>query len=179
MAVTSYCTQADCDDILSQFGVIVRTDDDDDGDEDTESAGGSGIAEVCIEQASTDMNRYLFQRYTAAVIAASTWARYCCAVLAVCLLCRRRGNPIPQSLADECEYYRAALEAIKKGSEPLMSDTAPAVARFQVAPMSSNLTVDGRYRRNKVRVIQSTSVNGTAADASIRDFVNDRSGYPS
>lgn len=177
MAVTSYCTQYDCDDILSQFGVVARTDDDDDGDEDTESVGTTGLVEVCIEQASTDMNRYLYQRYTSAVIAASTWARYCCAVLSVCLLCRRRGNPIPQSLADEAEYYRMALEAIRKGNEPLMSDTGPSVARFQVAPMMSNLTVDGRFSRNKVRVVRTTSVDGSPADANDRDFDQDRSGY--
>lgn len=155
MAVTPYCTSTNVERVYSTFGVTSATDDDFDGDSDDD------IVDDLIEKATSDVNRYLFPRgYTVAVCAASTWVKWCTAVLACNDICRHRGNPIPLPLAEEAQRYRDALQAILDGNADLTTDDGMAPPSLDNSPTVSNLTVDGRYPRAKIRRVPSTSTGG-------------------
>jgi|SRR6185312_6155742 len=148
-----YCSVAEIEAIYSIFGVNVRLDDDQDG------YGEVNVGAV-IEQASSMMNRYLLKRYAPAVIATSTWAKWCCATFGAVLLARRRGNEVPASLEDERESYRETLDAIGRGQEDLIADDGPAAPVYDETPAVSNLTIDGRFTRQKIRRVPTTSTGG-------------------
>ena len=149
----TYCSQTEINAIWSAFGVNARLDDDLDGVADQDIA-------AVIEQASSRMNRFLLRRYSAATISAATWAKWCCAVFAAAILARRRGNDIPQSLVDEVQEYNETLKAIGQGTEDLMADDGPANPISDETPAYSNLTIDGRFTRSKVRRVPSSSSGG-------------------
>lgn len=149
----TYCSQTEINAVWSAFGVNVRLDDDLDGVADQDVA-------AIIEQASSRMNRFLFRRYTALTISACTWAKWCCAAMAAAIIARRRGNDIPQSLVDEVKDYQDALTAIGDGREDLPADDGPATPKWDETPAFSNLTIDGRFTRAKVRRVPSTSSGG-------------------
>lgn len=148
-----YCTIAEIEAIYSIFGVNAQLDDDQDG------YGEVNVGAI-IEQASSLMNRYLLKRYSATTIAASTWAKWCCATFGAVLLARRRGNEVPASITADIEDYKATLEAIGKGQEDLIADDGPAAPVWDETPALSNLTVDGRFTRQKIRRISTTSTGG-------------------
>ena len=87
MPLTVYCTQDNLEAIWSAFGVSVRADDGD-------AHSSTTYVNSAIEKATTDVNLYLFQVYTPAVVAASTWVRWCTAMLACVALARRRMRSI-------------------------------------------------------------------------------------
>lgn len=149
----TYCAQDDIEAVWSIFGVAVRLDDDQDGYPEVN-------VQAVIEQATSQMNRFLFRRYSSATIATTTWAKWCCASMAAMLLARRRGNEIPASLEQEVADYREALVAISKGQEDLTADDGPAAPIWDETPAVSNLAIDGRWTRAKVRRVPSTSTGG-------------------
>ena len=160
MSLTPYCTETELEQVLSEHGVTARLDDSDVG---TATA---GYADAAIEKATASVNRYLLMRYTVATCAASTWVKWATAVLACLNVCRHRNLTPPQSLIDEWkEFYEETLNAIRKNQEDLMGDTGPAAQRFSMGMRLSNLTVDGRYQRQKVRVTRANSVDGTASSS--------------
>jgi hypothetical protein len=57
----------------------------------------------------------------------------------------------------ECNDYLEQLKAIRDGVEPLIGDTGPVPPRFSDLPTVSNLIVDGRFRRSKIRRVEATS----------------------
>ncbi len=167
MAVTAYCTTTQLTQLWSQFGMNVRLDDNEDGLAD------SGVADAVIEKSTTTVNRYLLQRYTVAVCAASAWVKWCTAVIAACDLARRRGNPVPEALADEEQRYLEALANILAGKENLVTDDGVAPPALDNTPTVSNMMIDGRYRRAKVRRIPATSTGGTQSGGRLQNNVND------
>lgn len=149
----TYCSVAEVEAIYSIFGVNVRLDDDQDG------YGEVNIGAI-VEQASSLMNRFLLKRYAPAVIATSTWAKWCCATFAAMLLARRRGNEVPESIQADLQDYRETLKAIGEGQEDLMADDGPAAPVYDGTPAVSNLTIDGRFTRQKIRRVPTTSTGG-------------------
>lgn len=161
MAVTAYATQADVTFVLGQYGLRVRGDDNQDGAIET------GYITSGLEVGAVAMNQRLFRRYAVASISASSWAKWCNAYLAAEVFCRRRGMTIPASLKEECDGLRDLLDQIKEGHENLMSDTGLAAPKSDNSPAMSNLTVDGRFRRSKIRRVPSTST-GRDPDGNVK-----------
>lgn len=154
MSLTLYCSEADVEWVWSELGVLRRADDDD--DEEAEA----GYVSNAIEVATTKVNKYLLKRYTVAAIAASTWAKWATAYIAAYQLGIRRGNSVPQTLADEYERYIEDLKAIESGANSLPADDGLAAEQFDNSPSVTNYTVDGRYARAKIRRVPSTSTGG-------------------
>lgn len=157
MSITAYCTAANIETLLSQFGVDSRADDDLDGSAD------DGIVDAAIEKASADVNLYLLARYSVADVAASAWVKWVTATFAVAGLSKRRGNPCPESISEQCEQYVEELKRIQDGKQPLIGDSGPVAPRYEDLPTVSNLIVDGRYRRSKIRRIPATSTGAPPA----------------
>lgn len=155
MALTVYATQTQVEQIWSQYGVTVRIDDNADGD--VVDSGETATMTAFLGKATTDVNIYLLQRYTVAVCAASTWVSWVTAVFAAVELARRRGEPVPPALQAEYERLLALLEKIAAGLMDLVGDEGLVNPQFDVGATVSNLTVDGRHRRAKIRRIPSTS----------------------
>lgn len=163
-SVTLYCSEADVDFVWSSFGVDVRADDDANGIAD------DGVVNLAIQRASLLVNRYVLHRYTVAACQASTWLRWATAYIAAEVLGKRRGNSIPESLASEVAEYFQELERIKTGQDHLMGDSGPSTPRYDSRPIVSNMTVDPRYARNKVRRVPSTSTGpGNTQDTKRND----------
>lgn len=154
MSITSYCTSTEVTQILSANGLLRRADDNEDGTEDTL------VVAAFIEKASSIMNKYLFKRYTAAVIAASTWAKWCCASIASYLMATRHGNVSPQSLKDERDDYIQMLKDMEAGVESLPADDGVATEAYDNSMSVTNYTIDGRFHRSKVRRVPEISTGG-------------------
>lgn len=143
--VTLYAAAADVQFVWSEFGATARLDDDQDGAEDP------NLMNLALQKASLDVNRYLIQRYTVAVIAASTWARWATAYFAASIIATRRGNTLPTDLEAEIQRYRDDLQRIRDGKDHLQSDTGLATPRNDSRPAVTNFGVDGRYPSQKIR----------------------------
>ncbi len=167
MAVTAYCTTTQLTQLWSSFGMTVRLDDNEDGLAD------SGVADAMIEKATTTVNRYLLQRYTVAVCAASAWVKWATAFIAACDLARRRGNPVPEAMEEECQRYLDALQNILDGKENLITDDGVAPPELDNTPTVSNMTIDGRFRRAKVRRVETTSTGGSQSADRLQSNTND------
>lgn len=145
--MSAYCTQTEVENIWSEEGVINRTDDSPEGVLD------SSEVTAVIEQASSRIDMFLSRRYSTAALGSSDWVTWCCAYLSACLLSKRRGNPCPESIGAECQKYLEWLAEVRDGVMDL-----PGVSPEQdTLPAVSNMTVDGRFRRAKVRRVPSTS----------------------
>lgn len=148
---TNYCTQADIERLLSLEGVQSFGDMDQSGLEDDDV-----IADV-IEQASDEITAKLYPLYAEAELATCRLVTRWATVLAAFYLCHRRGNTAPQSLHDD---YQRIMEP-KDGLLAQVRDkrmVLPGLAQRSVnVPSFSNLEVDRRYRREKIRVIPTIS----------------------
>lgn len=150
MPLTLYCDSEDVRFVWSSFGMASRSDDRD-------ASSSTAIVNDAIEKAVTDVNLYLFQTYTPAVIAQSTWVKWATAVLAAVALARRRGNPVPASLAADFDRYLENLKAIQTGVLALPGDDGLSAPRFDNTPCVSNLRVDSRFRASVRRVTETSS----------------------
>ncbi len=139
-----YCTQADVEDILSPDGVKLRLDDDRD---ENVSVVEQRRMTKSIARASEEVNKYCFQKYTAANLATSNWVNQATALLAACYLCRARGNQIPESLEEERDEIKEELEAIRAGQLRL-----PGVPlRRRLAPKLSQVRVSAHFQYKAIR----------------------------
>lgn len=145
----AYCDQPDVERLFSSYGVTAFADHDGDGNPD------AGVVNDCINQATEEINLYCQQWYTPAVLETSTLINRWCTVYATVFLCERRGNPVPDSLAAEFARIAAKLEQILAGTLKL-----PGLAmRDDMRPSMSNLTVDRRYNRSRIRVTPQNSTD--------------------
>ena len=151
--MTTFCVEADINRLLSSAGVTDYADHDEDGTADT------GVVDDCIEQASEEISAVANRFYADAQLATSSLVTRWCATMAAYYLCMRRGNPIPESMASE--YERVAdldtglLGRVGRGAYQL-----PGLAmQSGVVPSFSNLTVDRRYRRHRIRVTNTQTVD--------------------
>lgn len=150
---TVYCTEAQIQLYLSSNAVTDFADHDYDGTADT------GVVDDCINQATEEIDLYLRQRYTQAVLATSTLVERWAVVMASVYLCQRRGNVVPDSLHREYERIADTSEGllvqIAQGKRQLPGKAL----RADLRPSWSNLTVDRRYRRSTVRVTRTNSTD--------------------
>lgn len=151
MALTTYCTDEDIDRLLSSYGVASFADHDEDGSEDT------GVVLDCREQASEEINLYTRQWYLVAGLSSSALITRWCTVMSAYFLSYRRGNPPPESL--QIEFNRivddqdSLLQRVHDGNMRL-----PGVALdYDARPSVSNVTIDRRFARSKIRVDERTS----------------------
>lgn len=103
MATTAYCTSQNIQDRLSLSGVNLRIDD------------APTVITAVIKNASTKINFYCFGKYTADVLAANDWVAERCTDIATYILCKRRGNPCPESVKDDYNEAIQLLELIRAG----------------------------------------------------------------
>lgn len=111
----------------------------------------------CVERASDEIEGYLYPLYRSESLEGSRLVRNWATIIACVYLCEKRGNPVPESLYDD--YMRVTQMPggmLDKTRQQLF--ILPGVARTNVnVPTFSNLTVDRRYRREKLRVIGANS----------------------
>ncbi|MGE3410129.1 MAG: phage protein Gp36 family protein [Pirellulales bacterium] len=150
MAVTPYCTVDDLEAIWSVEGVSFRADDDDEHSS-------TAMVNAAIEKATVDVNSYLFQQYTVAVLTQSAWVKWCTAIFACVELARRRGNAPPDSMLAEYNRYFEMLKLIASGGAGLPGDTGLAAPEHDNTPCVTNFRVDSRYRANVRRVTQTST----------------------
>lgn len=165
---TVYCTEAELQRYLSTNAVTDFADHDDDGTADT------GVVDDCINQATEEIDLYLRQRYTQAVLATSELVSRWCVVIAARFLCHRRGNVVPDTI--EREWNRLAdpdsgmLARIAQGKLPI-----PGLSlRADIRPTWSNLKVDRRRLTSKIRV---TKANSSDAGTALSQDTHDTGGF--
>lgn len=144
-------TETDLNNYLSSAGVIAFADHDQSGTSDTD------VVNNCINRATTRVLDYLGQQYTvnAAFIAHETvkdWEL----VIAAYVLCGLRGNPRPDSLAEDYQEICGKggyLEQARAGNYQLYG----LAKRNGKAPSFANVTIDRRHPYRKIRVKPNSS----------------------
>ena len=114
------------------------------------------VIQDCIEQASDELTGFLRKRYDETALSADRQVERWATVLACYYLTERRGNPVPDSLALEYEKLMGQDGLVRQA----MNGTyyLPCSERRNInTPAFSNMTVDRRYAREKVRVIPNNS----------------------
>ena len=148
---TVYATQADVEQVLSVAGVLSRLDDD--GDQAVNDTEQLRMTDA-IARATETCNYYLYWRYDPTNLATySNLVNQWCSDLAAYVLCRARGNPVPESLIEAAQEAEAKMTDIQRGRT-----TLPNVPmRRNQGPTWDNIRVDVRYRFKCIRVEQNTS----------------------
>lgn len=144
--------------IWSEFGMSSRFDGNLDGEKDAHADN------QCIEEATVRVNQFLLTRYAVSVLAASAFVKWATAYTACRILGRRFGLSLPDGLSIECDWYIEQLTAIRDGQANLLADSGLATPRHDFRPAVTNHTIDGRYRRSKVRRVEATSTNTNPED---------------
>ena len=153
-----YSTRTEVESIMSQVGVDVRLDDNED-DEVTEAnpqqpdiPDEEGHLTDAIDEATDIVNEYALPLYSDTVLCASRWVRRRASYLAAWIVSQRRGNA---ALYEEraCRIMEE-LERVRQGV--LLIPRAE--RRVSTMPRMSNVRIDRRYIREKVRVVRETSV---------------------
>ena len=140
---TTHTTQAEMESIFGVDAILMRVDDNDsDSLESTETT----YLEDVIDEATVELETYLIHRYALATITASTWARRACAYIAIHILSQRRGDP--GQYCDRYTHYLEQLTRIRDGKGVLPRSGT----RHEEGALMSNLVVDDRHARAKLRV---------------------------
>lgn len=148
---TTYCTIHDVERKLSAYGVTAWSDHDDDGTRDVD------VIEDAINQATEEMNAYLFEQYTESDLAGSTLVNRWCVTVSIYFLCSNRGNPIPDSIAREWERLMDPEEGILVRVKHGRYDIPRLNKRADMRPTWSNQRVDRRWYDSTVRVTKTNS----------------------
>lgn len=122
----SYCSQNDIQNRLSADGIIYRTDDEP-----------PTLLGDVINDASSQIDEYLFAQYDPAQLATSDWVRQRTADIATFLLCERRGNPVPPGTAGKFERAMDKLERVRLGlisvpNLPMRKELAPVLSNVRI-----------------------------------------------
>ncbi|MGC4002884.1 MAG: hypothetical protein QM811_07020 [Pirellulales bacterium] len=145
----AYSTSNEIQHVISELGEQLTTDD----SFSTTPAVDPTNTNAAIEKVDSIIDLNLRRLYSAASLSASKWVKWCSATLACCQLYKRRGNPCPQSLSDECQQYIDDLKAIAKG-EMMLPDATYQGNHF---PTVTNVTVNMRYPWAQIRRVPQTS----------------------
>lgn len=161
----TYCTQADVEHLLSQAGVVMRLDDDNDGS--ASNPFELHAMQDSINDATESCNYFLFMKYDPANLANSNWVNRRATILAAYDLCGRRGNPVPESLAERAEKALEELEAVAEAYRLL-----PGIPlRRTCAPTWDNVRCDPRYNWKVIRVERNTSSPQTTSQPVNQDWM--------
>lgn len=145
-------TEADAmERLFSAAGVTAFSDHEETGETD------DNVVQEAIWDASEEILGAVFNRYEPDAVATSRQVHQWATFLACYYLCLRRGNDYPASWTVEIERIRMELELIRHGKGlrgiPLRAD---------LRPVWSNLQVDRRWPRSKVRVVRQTGPGVTS-----------------
>lgn len=162
MPLTTYCVEADIERIWSAEGLDYRADYNGDGQNNADV-----ITDV-IEETTEDINVYLLERYTAATLATSAWVTRKCAFLAAYELALKRGNSPPESWERKREELLLLLDEIHHRRK----DVPGIIESANRTPAMSNLHMDMRYNRSKIRVVPSISTGGLPQGAATQKTDN-------
>lgn len=143
----TYCTVRDIERFLSVAGVDAFSDHDFDGYRE------AGVVDDAIEEAAAFIRDKVCTWYNSEDLIGNVTVRRWNKIIAVRIICSSRANPIPDTVE---LHYREVVEDmtnIGKGNGSLCG-----VPKRDVnTPTWSNLRVDRRYDRERIRVIQETS----------------------
>ena len=140
----AYTSVAEIEDRLSAEGVLLRLDDDRNGSASTPE---SDRGTYAVNIATARVNMYLSQRYAPADLAASWVVHDWATIIAARWICKRRANPVPESIEDD---YLAAIEEMTAIRERVMA-LGGVTERQSDQPTLSNMTLDNRYRVRQLR----------------------------
>jgi phage gp36-like protein len=146
-----YCTEAEMNRFMSAAAIIDFADHDDDGTADTD------VVDDCINQATEEIDMYATTQYEQTALATSTLINRWCVIMAVRILCTRRGNPVPDSLETEWNRITDPVTGLlRKISQNLLQ--IPGISkRADFRPTFSNVKVDRRWRHSTIRVTPTNS----------------------
>lgn len=154
---TVYCTEAELIRYLSTNAVTDFADNDDDGTADT------GVVDDCINQATEEIDLYLTQRYTQAVLSASQLVNRWCVTLAARFLCIRRGNSVPDVIEREFERVAGSPDGMLAQISDRKRDLPGSALRADLRPTWSNVVVDRRHKYSTLRVTTPNSSSASTA----------------
>ncbi len=142
------CTIVEIEDVLSEHGVRLATD-----DQNMNAFADTTMVSNAIERATQKIYQYASLRYQDALFEGNDWCKWCCAVFAAVQLMRRRGGGVPPGLMDEYNEYIEWLEKVQAQTAEipgLQQENEPGVT-------TSNLIIDQRFPSAKPRVVRGTS----------------------
>lgn len=159
-----FCSEDDLKAYLSETGFMSRTDDNNNATNVGDTLELAAI-ERALNFATLEVCKYIQRRYLPAQLANSELIRYFATLFGCAYLCRRRGNAVPESLAEELDLIISQLEDIRDGKldVPDISERAPR------GPLIVNLRADARYPR-PMRRQDSQSSNRGAKSHLGRDY---------
>jgi hypothetical protein len=147
--LAEWCTITEVQFWMSEEGVEVATNDDQ-----TQTTPDLTIVNPAIIQARLWLSQYLVQKYDISLItSANEWVKWSTAVAASVILLRRKGGVVSAGLQEAYEALTAFLEGVQSGTLVAPGLTLVASPGISI----SNVTMDDRYNRAKVRVVQSIS----------------------
>ena len=111
------------------------------------------VLDDCANQASYELLNYAGQRYSHAALYTHTTPRGWATLFACRLVCIRRGNPVPDSFAEEFLRIMELLKLVPSGQYKFYG----LAERGDLRPTWSNLKVDRRHRHSTIRVTQTNS----------------------
>jgi hypothetical protein len=156
----AYCEWAQAESLASQLGLRYRLDDKTIGVADPQ------FKTDCIEQATAEIDMELGMRYPPSELAKSAMVKWWAAKLTTLAAFTRRLLPVPDQFKEEIARIRLKLLEIKTGTTNI-----PGIAELLSSlPEVINVTVDRRYRDNKIRVQPaiSSSTFSTGANSNMR-----------
>lgn len=142
-----YCTVRDIERFLSTAGVDSFADHDFDGYRE------AGVVDDAIQFAAAQIRNALCSRYESSSLVGNETVREWNMILAARRVCSSRANPIPDTV--ELRYQEAveAMRMIGRGDGSLCG----VLQKSTNVPTWSNLRVDRRYDRERIRVVKETS----------------------
>lgn len=148
---TVYCTTAELQRKASADAVREYADHDRDGLAD------DSVIDDSIQQATDEINALAGQRYSVASLATSVLVNRWCVMLAWYFLCINRGNPVPDSVAEEFKRIMEKLTLVATGKMQLPN--LPLRTGFGMT--FANVIVNRNYVQSKVRVQEQISTDQT------------------
>ena len=115
------------------------------------------------------LNAYVRLIYDVDTLNNNLWVKWCCACMSAVQLMRRGGGPVPDGLREEYEEFMLFLKEIKKG----ISEIPSADRMHQPGLVMSNVFIDPRYYRAKVRVQPSISAGEQNTKLPRRNDISD------
>lgn len=147
--MAEWCTLAEVEDLLSANGVSASTNDNYDN-----SVADATIVDNAIARGRTILSQYLVQKYDIEVITSSAeWVKWAAATFAAIEIMRRKGGVVPPGLQELYEQYTEFLKNVQSGTfqvPGLYPRSSPGIS-------VSNITMDNRYNRAKIRVVSTIS----------------------
>lgn len=137
---TTYCTRLSVESIISAPGLLALIDDDADG---VESPAESQYVTDAIERAAARLNAQVGRQYVISELSTNAWMKWANATLAVMFLCKRKGNPLPESVQQDVKEIEDLAIEISWGRRSLPEqapsfDHSAAVSNFNVEMAHAN-----------------------------------------